>query len=531
MTKRAVLTIALVAAVLASLLTVYVAASTTAAPRAPGAAGLLRLATTTSTADTGLLSAILPDFEARCGCRVQVVAVGTGQAIEIGRRGDADVLLVHDRAAEEQFLSEGHSKARTEVMSNDFIVVGPKEDPAHAAGTWRAADAFERAAAARLPFVSRGDKSGTHSRELSLWQSIQARIESGEGWYQSIGQGMGETLVFANERGAYTLSDRSTWLAMRARLPRLSVIVGGTRAADNPDPALLNMYAVMVVDAAKHPGVREDLAKQFAEWMVSAETQRQIEAFGKEKFGQQLFHAQAEVMRVTREVTVHIGSVSRSFSIADLRKLPRAVLNDYPVVGVKRGRVGTFSFAGVALADALRAVDPAVARPGRSAARILVVSRDGWTSTLKWAELFGSPPAGEAIYSAKGCNECHGVDGEGSAPIGRKRVPAIAAPAAQAFEQLTSILRAGGSRHGGLNPYSETQLTDADLRLMAAYLAHQAAGPRAPAPSATRRRPILLALERDGQPLDGPGGLIQLVVGSDEFAGRYSHWVSAIHVR
>jgi tungstate transport system substrate-binding protein len=354
---------------------------------------VLRLATTTSTADTGLLAAILPDFEKVCQCRVQVVAVGTGQAIEIGRRGDADVLLVHDRTAEEKFLSEGHAKTRTEVMSNDFVVVGPRGDPAGAGKSVRAADAFRSIARARLPFVSRGDRSGTNSRELLLWRAIGPEPAASDAWYQSVGQGMGETLVFANERGAYTLSDRATWLAMRSKLARLDVVVGGVRPAENPDPALMNMYAVMVVDAAAHPGVRQDLSNLFVTWLISPDTQRRIESFGVDRFSQPLFYGQADSMRVTREVTVRIGTKARTFTLAELRRMPREVLNDYTVLGVKRGKVGTFSFAGVSLAAVLREVDPAVAQASRSGARILVVSRDGWTSTLKWGELFGTLPA------------------------------------------------------------------------------------------------------------------------------------------
>jgi tungstate transport system substrate-binding protein len=491
----------------------------------------LRLATTTSTADTGLLSAIVPEFERGCQCRVQVVAVGTGQAIEIGRRGDADVLLVHDRAAEEAFLAEGHAKTRTAVMSNDFVVVGPKGDPAGAASAMRAAEAFRLIAKARQRFVSRGDRSGTNTREQLLWRAGGPEPSTSEEWYQSVGQGMGETLVFANERGAYTLSDRATWLAMRARLPRLEVVVGGSRPSENTDPALLNMYSVIVVDATRHPGVRQDLASAFAAWLLAADTQRRIEAFGRERYGQPLFYGQAESMRVTREVTVRIGSRARTFSLAELRKLPRAVLNDYTVLGVKRGIVGTFSFAGASLADVLKAVDPSIAQAGRAAARILIVSRDGWTSTLKWGEVFGALPAGEALYGIKGCNECHGADGEGSAPDGKRPVPAIAGGSAKPFEMLRDILRAGGARHGGLNSYTAAQLADPELRQLAGWLSRTAQPNGPPLVIDRARRVVMLAYERDGSPLEGAGGLIQLVVGPDQFAGRYSHWVSAIYVQ
>ncbi len=491
----------------------------------------LRLATTTSTYDTGLLQALIPDFQQSCRCLVQIVAVGTGQAIAIGRRGDADVLLVHDRDAEETFLAEGHSKGRAEVMSNDFVVVGPKNDPAGARNALRAADAFRAVAKARAPFASRGDRSGTNTKELRLWKMTGPEPTSADSWYQAVGQGMGETLVFANERGAYTLSDRATWLSMKARLPALDVIVGGNRPSENPDPALLNMYAVMVIDSARHPGVRSELGQKFADWLLSPAIQRRIEAFGIDKYGQTLFYAQAEGVKVTREVAVRVGTKVRTFTVDALRRFPHATLKDYAVLGVKRGSVGTYAFAGASLADVLKAVDPNVAAPSRSGARILVVSRDGWTSTIKWGELFGSLPAGEALYNSKGCNECHGVSGEGSDPSARRPTPALAGRDLQ-FDAVRDVIRSGGDRHARINPYTPAQLSDDDLKRMLAWLAKPGAAPAAPpAPVPRDRRVILLAYERDGKPLGAADGLIQLVVGADEFAGRYAHWVAAVHVQ
>lgn len=253
---------------------------------------VLRLATTTSTADSGLLTAILPAFEKTCGCRVDVVAVGTGQALEIGRRGDADVVLVHARRAEDQFVAEGHARERRDVMYNDFVVVGPRADPAKVAGTARAAEAFAAIARARAPFVSRGDKSGTHTAELAVWSSAGVN-PAAEKWYRSIGQGMGETLVFANELAAYTLSDRGTWLSMRDKLSGLRLLVGGASLADNRDPTLCNRYGVMAVSPDRHPGVQFPLATRFVDWLVSPATQHAIGEFGTRRFGQPLFYPEA----------------------------------------------------------------------------------------------------------------------------------------------------------------------------------------------------------------------------------------------
>lgn len=253
---------------------------------------ILRLATTTSTADSGLLSAILPAFEKACACRVDVIAVGTGQALEIGRRGDADVLLVHARAQEDQFVAQKHARERRDVMYNDFIIVGPAGDPAKASSAARAVDAFFAIARASARFVSRGDKSGTETAEKAVWAA--ARISpSGQSWYASLGQGMGETLITANERGAYTLTDRGTWLSMEAKLPHLRLLVGGANLADNRDPSLRNQYGVLAVNPDVHPGVNDALAQRFVEWLVAPDTQRAIGEFGQQKFRQPLFYPNA----------------------------------------------------------------------------------------------------------------------------------------------------------------------------------------------------------------------------------------------
>jgi tungstate transport system substrate-binding protein len=269
-----------------------VAAASLAGGLPGGGPPVLRLATTTSTADTGLLTAILPSFEKPCGCRVDVVAVGTGQALELGRRGDADVLLVHAYKAEMQFIAEHHARERFDVMFNDFVIVGPASDPAKVAGTTTAREAFAAIAAAQAPFASRGDKSGTHTAELAVWASAQ--ITPAGRWYRSIGQGMGETLIVADEQAAYTISDRGTWLSMNAKLSGLRLLVGGRSIAENRDPSLRNRYGVMAVDPERHAGVNAEAAAKFVRWILSPETQRAIGEFGVKRFGQPLFHPNAD---------------------------------------------------------------------------------------------------------------------------------------------------------------------------------------------------------------------------------------------
>lgn len=252
---------------------------------------VLRLATTTSTADSGLLDAILPTFEEEHNARVDVVAVGTGQALTLGEAGDADVLLVHAHSREDEFLAAGHGTARYDVMYNDFILVGPAADPAGIQGMATAAEALATIAAAGAPFASRGDSSGTHTKELSLWEAVGITPETP--WYASLGQGMGETLTYANEQQAYTLTDRGTFLAQQDNLPNLTVLVGGSTIAENGDPALLNPYGVLLVNPNKGDHIQADLAREFAEWLTSGATQQAIAEFGVDRFGQALFYPNA----------------------------------------------------------------------------------------------------------------------------------------------------------------------------------------------------------------------------------------------
>ena len=251
---------------------------------------VLRLATTTSTADSGLLDAILPDFEARYSARVDVVAVGTGQALEIGAKGDADVVLVHARAREDKFVADGDGINRLDVMYNDYVIVGPTADPAGINGIGSAKEAFTQIAETQSIFASRGDDSGTHTKEKSIWAGAGITPTVDSGWYLSVGQGMGETLIFANEKLAYTLADRGTWLAMQENLPELSILVGGATIDQNTDKTLLNPYGVIPVNSAKHSAVNFALATTFAEWLTTAEIQKLIGDYGKEQFGQPLFY-------------------------------------------------------------------------------------------------------------------------------------------------------------------------------------------------------------------------------------------------
>lgn len=249
------------------------------------------LATTTSTYDSGLLDAILPHFEQAHKVKVKVVALGTGQAIKTAEKGDADVILVHDRAKEDQFVADGYGVNRQDVMYNDFVIVGPEADPAGIKGLKDAAAAFASIAEAQAAFASRGDESGTHSKERVIWE--KAGLEPSGDWYLSLGQGMGATLTVANEKGAYTLTDRSTYLARQEGL-QLVILV-------ESDPILFNPYGVIAVNPQKHPGVKYDLAMKFIEWLTSVDTQEKIGQFGQEKFGQPLFYPHSEEWRAAKK--------------------------------------------------------------------------------------------------------------------------------------------------------------------------------------------------------------------------------------
>ena len=490
---------------------------------------VLRLATTTSTYDTGLLDYLLPDFEKAHGCKVDVIAVGTGQALEIGRRGDADVLLVHNPKEEEKFVAEGHARERFWVMYNDFIIVGPKGDPARVAGMTRAADALQGIRKAGAPFASRGDQSGTHAKELSLWKSLGLKPGPEWPWYSSVGQGMGETLLFAQEKQAYVLTDRGTWLALQAKLPDLKLLVGGRNLSENADKQLRNNYGVMAVNPEKHPGVQSALANAFVDWIISAPVQEKIGRFGKDKFGQSLFYPDSEETKASKSLTVTSGKSSQVFTIDQLAKMPRESVSDYRAIGATKGVLDKHSWSGVSLKALLLRVDPGLADKKNAPRRILVTSTDGWTAVLAWAEIFGDVRGGEAVYRVTGCNECHGVDGEGTAPSGKRPAPALAGQK-WPEETVRNFLRTGGEAHVGVLPYPPEQLSDAELAQMLAWFAD----PKKPSGDYSvpkNRRQIILAVERDGRPISGRYGLLQLVVAGDQGAGRFSHWVDKIEVK
>lgn len=246
---------------------------------APGAG--LRLATTTSVDHSGLLDALLPRFAAARGIRVDVIAVGTGKALKLAENGDVDVILIHAPEAEREFVERGFGVNRRRVCHNDFVILGPPSDPAGLVGIDDAAAALGRIAGARSFFVSRGDRSGTHVKEMALWRA--AGLTPGGGWYLDAGQGMGPCLVMAHEKQAYVLADRATYLAFRAKLD-IEILLEG-------DDELINPYSVIAVSPARHPHVKHAEAMEFIEWLTSAEARRVIGEF--RVGGKQLFHPDA----------------------------------------------------------------------------------------------------------------------------------------------------------------------------------------------------------------------------------------------
>ncbi|HEY9183262.1 MAG TPA: substrate-binding domain-containing protein [Gammaproteobacteria bacterium] len=253
---------------------------------APSALGqqFITVASTTSTEQSGLFGHLLPIFEQKTGIEVRVVALGTGQALDLARRGDADVVFVHARSAEEQFLREGHGVQRFPVMYNDFVIVGPKADPAGIAGGVDTLDAFRKIKSTGAPFVSRGDRSGTHIAEVNFWTMAGVDIEKEKGsWYRETGQGMGPALNTASSMNAYLLADRATWLAFKNR-GELTILVEG-------DKRLMNQYGVMLVNPEKHAHVKRVEGQAFIDWLVSAEGQASIAGYKIE--GEQLFFPNA----------------------------------------------------------------------------------------------------------------------------------------------------------------------------------------------------------------------------------------------
>lgn len=242
------------------------------------------VSSTTSTQDSGLFGHILPLFKAKTGIEVKVISQGTGQALDTGRRGDADVVFVHAKSAEEKFLAEGFGVKRFPVMYNDFVIIGPKSDPAGIKGSKDVGAALKTILAKGAPFISRGDKSGTHIAEIKLWTAAGIDIEKAKGpWYKSIGQGMGAALNTAAASNAYVMSDRGTWISFKNKGDLVIAVQG--------DKRLFNQYGVMLVNPAKHPNVKKELGQQFIDWLISPEGQKAIAAY--KINGEQLFYPNA----------------------------------------------------------------------------------------------------------------------------------------------------------------------------------------------------------------------------------------------
>jgi tungstate transport system substrate-binding protein len=245
----------------------------------------ITVASTTSTEQSGLFKHLLPIFEKKTGTQVRVVALGTGQALDLARRGDADVVFVHARPLEEKFVAEGHGVQRFEVMYNDFLLVGPGSDPARVGGTRDIVAALEKIKAAQAPFTSRGDKSGTHFAEVELWKAAGTDISKEKGpWYRETGSGMGPTLNTASGMNAYALTDRGTWLSFKNRGDLVIAVEG--------DQRLFNQYGVMLVNPAKHPQVKKELGQAFVDWVISTEGQEAIADY--KINGEQLFFPNAK---------------------------------------------------------------------------------------------------------------------------------------------------------------------------------------------------------------------------------------------
>jgi tungstate transport system substrate-binding protein len=349
-----------------------------AAEAAAGATRLI-LATTTSTDDSGLLDTLLPDFESQFGVEIDVIAVGTGQAITLGQDGNADVLLVHARAREDEFMAAGHGVRREDVMYNDFVIVGPEGDPAGIKGLASAAEAFTKISESQAAFISRGDESGTHTKELAIWKL--AGIEPAGDWYVSAGQGMGEVLTMSGEQQAYTLSDRATYLARTKEGLDLVVLVEG-------DKDLFNPYGVIAVNPDKGPQIHADLANQFIDWIISLPVQEKIAQFGMEDFGQSLFIPDSQAWREAHGVTATEPAGETALKVTGLVQSEvawsEADVNGMETISIeytnKSGETSTFT--GVAIAALLE-----LAGPTAEAAKVVFVANDGYTAEVPLADL------------------------------------------------------------------------------------------------------------------------------------------------
>jgi len=336
----------------------------------------LILATTTSTQDSGLLDYLLPMFEQEAGVKVDVIAVGTGQALELGQNGDADVLLVHSRAKEDEFMAANHGTRREDVMYNDYVIVCPESDPAAIKGMTSAADAFKKIAETQTTFISRGDDSGTHTKEKSIWKA--AGIEPQGDWYVSAGQGMGEVLTMSEEQQACTLSDRATFLARTKEGLKLVVLVEG-------DKTLFNPYGVIAVNPDKSPNIQADLASQFIDWIISLPVQEQIAEFGKADFGQSLFtpdstawreaHAEAPAAAAALKVTGKVAQ-GMAWTEEEVKAMNTLEVESTNKSGEKE------DYTGVLISNLLKEAGPAA-----DATTVVFVADDGYTAEAPLAEI------------------------------------------------------------------------------------------------------------------------------------------------
>jgi len=345
----------------------------TAAPVEPTAAPArtLILATTTSTQDSGLLDYLLPDFTAETGVEVSVIAVGSGQALQMGKDGDADVLLVHSPAAEKTFMDDGDGVRREDVMYNDFVIVGPEADPAGIKGMTTAAEAFTAISTSGASFVSRGDDSGTHSKEKNIWKA--AAIEPAGDWYVSAGQGMGAVLTMTEELQGYTLSDRATYLAQTQTGLTLKILVEG-------DKLLLNPYGVIAVNPGKNEKIQNDLANQFIDWLISVPVQQKILDFKKAELGQSLFIPSSTLWKDSQTAAAALKitglvDAAQAWAEADVKALPTMEVEAANKDGVMS------KYTGVSLKALL-----AIAKPKADATTVVFVADDGFTAELPLAD-------------------------------------------------------------------------------------------------------------------------------------------------
>jgi tungstate transport system substrate-binding protein len=337
------------------------------------------LATTTSTFDSGLLTFLVPMFEKSNHVKVKIISVGTGQAITTGRKGDADVLLVHARAQEDLFMADGFGLFRKDVMYNDFIIVGPASDPAKIKDMTDATAAFKKLAASGSIFISRGDKSGTNTKELDIWKAAGI-TPAGKSWYLSAGQGMGEVLMMTNEKQAYTLTDRATYLAYQnGGKINLPILVQGSQG-------LLNPYGLMPVNPAKYPTVKVDLAVRFADFMTGLPGQELIKSFGVEQYGQTLFYPDSTEWKATRSLDIVLPTGKEvTYRLSDVRRFPVTTVKIYPK---NDQSVMPVLYGGVQLIDILKVISPDLAAAQRLT--VVATATDGSHVTLDYDDIYNA---------------------------------------------------------------------------------------------------------------------------------------------